>query len=88
MTCQYKVPTKVGVVKDSKEFFPPKQKILDETLLCWLPLFSDPTDKGIYRNVAEFPNNSNSSIGGKNSLRALKVPPIPNKNFDKHLVNI
>ena len=27
-----KVPTKVGVVKDSKEFFPPKQKILDETL--------------------------------------------------------
>ena len=29
---QYKVPTKVGVVKDSKEFFPPKQIILDETL--------------------------------------------------------
>ena len=26
------IPTKVGVVKDSKEFFPPKQKILDETL--------------------------------------------------------
>ena len=32
ITCQYKVPTKVGVVKDSKEFFLPKQKILDETL--------------------------------------------------------
>ena len=32
LTCQHKVPTKVGVVKDSKEFFPPKQKILDETL--------------------------------------------------------
>ena len=32
ITCQYKVPTKVGVLKDSKEFFPPKQKILDETL--------------------------------------------------------
>ena len=32
ITCQYRVPTKVGVVKDSKEFFPPKQKILDETL--------------------------------------------------------
>ena len=34
LTCQYKVPTKVGVVKDSEEFFPPKQKILDETLAC------------------------------------------------------
>ena len=33
ITCQYKVPTKVGVVNDSKDFFPPKQKILDETLI-------------------------------------------------------
>ena len=37
ITCQYKVHTEVGVVKDSKEFFPPKQKILDETLSVYSP---------------------------------------------------